>query len=136
VAEIEERARRYGLPPLRWPDAWPVNGLEAMRCAVWVKRAGSVAAFARAVFRKQFVEGGDISERRLLLDCVEEVGLSAADAERAIELPQVKAALRHATDLAWEAGVRGAPSLRVGDSIFYGDDQLELAALALHRVTR
>jgi 2-hydroxychromene-2-carboxylate isomerase len=130
VAEIEERARRYGLPSIRWPAAWPPDGLAAMRCAVWVKQLGSVDAFARAVFRKQFVEGRDISERRVLLDCVEEVGLSVGEVERAIELPPVKAALRQATDLAWGAGVRGVPSLRVGDSIFYGDDQLELAALA------
>jgi 2-hydroxychromene-2-carboxylate isomerase len=131
MAEIEERARRYGLPPIRWPSGWPANGLEAMRCAAWVKRLGLVDGFARAVFREQFVGGADISRRRLLLDCVEEVGSSAKEAERGIELPQVKAALREATDLAWEVGVRGVPSLRVGDSIFYGDDQLELAALGL-----
>ena len=45
----------------------------------------------------------------------------------AFDDPAVKAALRAATDAAWDAGVRGIPSLQVGDAIFYGDDQLESA---------
>jgi 2-hydroxychromene-2-carboxylate isomerase len=130
IAEIEDRARRYGLPALRWPAAWPSDGLRAMRCAVWAKQEGAVEAFTRAVFHEQFVNGGDISEGELLMSCVRKAGLSPEEAGRAIELPQIKQALREATDAAWDAGVRGVPSLRVGESIFYGDDQLELAAVA------
>lgn len=131
VAEIDERARRYGLPPISWPDAWPADGLPAMRCAIWAKRQGALDAFARAVFREQFASGADISQRELLLACVEEAGLSPHGAAQAIELPEIKQALREATDGAWEAGVRGVPCVSVGGSIFYGDDQLELAAVAL-----
>jgi 2-hydroxychromene-2-carboxylate isomerase len=29
---------------------------------------------------------------------------------------------------AWELGVRGVPTVRVGTRLFYGDDQLEAAA--------
>ena len=27
IADLQDRARRYGLPPLVWPDGWPSNGL-------------------------------------------------------------------------------------------------------------
>jgi 2-hydroxychromene-2-carboxylate isomerase len=131
VAEIESRAARYGLPPLRWPAVWPANGLQAMRCATWAARQGAAEEFAHAVFRKEFAEGGDISQPELLLECVEEVGLEADDAVRAISSPDIKNALRDATEAAWELGVRGVPSVRVGEAIFFGDDQLELAAAAL-----
>ena len=131
VAEIESRAARYGLPPLRWPAVWPANGLQAMRCATWAARQGAAEEFARAVFRKEFAEGGDISQPELLLECVEEVGLEADDAVRAISSPDIKNALRDATEAAWELGVRGVPSVAVGEAIFFGDDQLELAAAAL-----
>jgi 2-hydroxychromene-2-carboxylate isomerase len=131
MAEIEARAERYGLPSLRWPPSWPANGLVAMRCALWAKQQGAADAFARAVFRREFGRGEDISDMPVLLDCAREAGLDADAMARELELAPVKEALREATQAAWDAGVRGVPSLKVGESIFYGDDQLELAASAL-----
>jgi 2-hydroxychromene-2-carboxylate isomerase len=40
----------------------------------------------------------------------------------------VNAALRAATDEAVTLGVFGVPSVRVGDTLFWGDDRLEEAA--------
>jgi 2-hydroxychromene-2-carboxylate isomerase len=131
AAEIEARAGQYGLPALKWPAVWPANGLHAMRCAIWAKHRGVGGEFAKAVFHREFAEGGDISERGLLLECASEAGLNPQDADRAMELAEIKQSLREATDAAWEAGVRGVPSLELAGSIFYGDDQLELAAAAL-----
>jgi 2-hydroxychromene-2-carboxylate isomerase len=133
VAEIEERARRYGLPPLRWPVGWPGDGLAAMRCATWAHEQGRGENFACAVFERQFVEGEDIADRETLLACARDVDLDAEALSGALEQRAVKDALREATDRAWDAGVRGVPTLRIGESLFYGDDQLELAADALAR---
>ncbi len=33
IAEVERRAAVYGLPPPRWPDPWPGDGLLVMRVA-------------------------------------------------------------------------------------------------------
>jgi 2-hydroxychromene-2-carboxylate isomerase len=133
VAEIEERARRYGLPPLCWPVGWPGDGLVAMRCATWAQGQGRGEAFARAVFERQFVEGQDIADLELLLACARHADLDPEALSGALEQRAVKDALREATDRAWDAGVRGVPTLRIGESLFYGDDQLELAADALAR---
>jgi 2-hydroxychromene-2-carboxylate isomerase len=131
VAEIEARAERYGLPPLRWPPGWPGDGLTAMRAAVWADRAGRLPAFARAVFRAQFAEGGDIGAPELLEACAREAGLPEGELAGAVARPEIKQGLRDRTDAAWDAGVRGVPSIAVGAAIFYGDDQLELAASLL-----
>ena len=131
VAEIEARAERYGLAPLRWPAAWPPDGLKAMRCATWAKREDGGAAFARAVFRSEFGDGADIADVAVLRECANGAGLDAQQMLDAIETAALKDRLREATQRAWELGVRGVPSLRVGATIFYGDDQLELAAAAL-----
>lgn len=133
VAEIEERARRYGLPPVRWPPGWPGDGLVAMRCATWAHEQGRGEAFARAVFARQFVEGEDIADLDMLLGCARGADLDAEALSGALGQSAVKDSLREATDRAWEAGVRGVPALRIGGSLFYGDDQLELAADALAR---
>jgi 2-hydroxychromene-2-carboxylate isomerase len=134
VAEVEERAQRYGLPPVRWPVGWPGNGLVAMRCATWAHELGRGEAFARAVFARQFVEGGDIADLEMLLACARDAELDAEALGGALEQSAVKDSLREATDRAWEAGVRGVPTLQVGEALFYGDDQLEPAADALARV--
>jgi 2-hydroxychromene-2-carboxylate isomerase len=131
VAEIERRASRYGLPPLRWPDAWPADGLTAMRCATWAKREQKVEEFARAVFEREFAGGEDISDPAVLCAAAGDAGLDGEEMLRAAASPEIKAALREATQRAWDCGVRGVPSLRVGPALFYGDDQLELAAAAL-----
>jgi 2-hydroxychromene-2-carboxylate isomerase len=128
IAEIEGRASRYGLPALRWPSTWPANGLQAMRCAVWAARQDALTPFARAVFRSQFAEGEDITRPELLAQCAVDAGLDPERALAAIELPEIKQELRERTERAWSAGVRGVPTLSRGGSIFYGDDQLELAA--------
>jgi 2-hydroxychromene-2-carboxylate isomerase len=133
VAEIEQRARRYGLPPVRWPIGWPGDGLVAMRCATWACERGRGEAFARAVFERQFVEGEDIADLEMLLACARDAELDAEALRGELGRSAVKDSLREATDRAWDAGVRGVPTLRVGESLFYGDDQLELAAEALAR---
>jgi 2-hydroxychromene-2-carboxylate isomerase len=131
ISEIEQRARRYGLPALGWPAAWPGNGLIAMRCATWAQQQGQGHAFARAVFRREFAQGADIAEIDVLVDAGIEAGLDADALREASASSAVKQALREATDDAWALGVRGIPTVRVDDTLFYGDDQLELAAASL-----
>jgi 2-hydroxychromene-2-carboxylate isomerase len=122
IAEIDERARSYGLPPLAYYDGWPGNGLTAMRAATWAKQQGMVEPFALAVFRRQFVDGVDCTGIEELAAVGESVGLDGV--REAVQTQAVKDALRASTDAAWEAGVRGIPTLRDGDRLVFGDDQM------------
>ena len=125
MAEVQDRARRYGLPDIIWPRHWPADGLAAMRAAIWAQRCGRLEAFARAAFTAQFAHGGDLTDLRLLASCARAAGLDGERLATAIADDAVKQALRHSTEAAWEAGVRGVPTLRIGGQLFYGDDQLE-----------
>ena len=131
IADIEERARERGLPPLRWPAGWPGNGLPAMRAATWAKREGAARAFASAVFDAQFATGADIADLELLEACAGRAGLDPTQLQAALADPTIKDALRRATDAAWAEGVRGVPTLRLGERLYSGDDQLESAAADL-----
>jgi 2-hydroxychromene-2-carboxylate isomerase len=128
MAEIERRARRYGLPPMTWPSAWPANALAAMRCAIWTARQHRLAPFAHVVCRRQWAEGADIADREVLAACATEAGLDGAEMLAAIQASELKEQLRSVTEGAWEAGVRGVPTLRIGQALFFGDDRLEEAA--------
>ena len=131
IRDIEERAARYGLPPLRWPDPWPGDYLTAMRAATWAQREGAARAFARAATRRAFVAGRDLSERDEVLAAVEAAGLDAAAAAEAVTDPEIKLALREATEAAHARGVFGVPTVAVGEALFWGDDRLDEAAAAL-----
>ena len=112
------------------PPGWPSTALAAMRAAVWADGQGRLAEFARAVFRAEFVAGRDPTDLDILTACASEAGLAGPDLAEAITQPDIKQALRRRTDAAWEAGVRGVPTLIADGVVYYGDDQLELAAAA------
>jgi 2-hydroxychromene-2-carboxylate isomerase len=131
MAEIERRAHMYGLPPMVWPPEWPANALAAMRCAIWADRQRRLAPFALAVGRRQWTEGADIAEPEVLSAAATEAGLDAPAMLEAIGRPELKEQLRAATERAWEAGVQGVPTLRIGTQLFFGDDRLGDAAAAL-----
>jgi 2-hydroxychromene-2-carboxylate isomerase len=131
MAEIERRARAYGLPPLRWPDPWPSSSLGAMRAAIFARRAGREREFAAAAFEIAFVQGKDLGGVGHVLAAAEQAGLDRADAQAAIADRGVKDELRAETDAAHARGVFGVPTVAVGDEFFWGDDRLEEAAAAL-----
>jgi 2-hydroxychromene-2-carboxylate isomerase len=128
IAEVERRASAYQLPPVVWPEGWPLDGLRMMRAATWAKQKNMIDAFAEAVFAQQFVNGRDLSGVDALAVVAEEVGLRGDDLRAAVDSPAVKDELKSATARAWELVVRGVPTARVGRRLFYGDDQLEVAA--------
>jgi 2-hydroxychromene-2-carboxylate isomerase len=131
MAEVERRAREYGLPPMDWPPDWPANALSAMRCATWAARQRRLAQFAHVVGRRQWTEAADIADLDVLAACAEEAGLDAASMLEAIRAPELKEQLRATTERAWQAGVRGVPTVRIGTQMFFGDDRLEEAGAAL-----
>lgn len=133
MAEVERRAAAYGLPPVRWPEAWPGNYLYAMRAAIAALAMGRGAEFARAAFRLAFVDGCELSDPVYVLRAGQAAGLDPAEVEHAVADPAVKRDLRTATDRAHERGVIGVPTLIVGEELFWGDDRLEEATTALTR---
>jgi 2-hydroxychromene-2-carboxylate isomerase len=128
VREVERRAAQYGLPPLRWPEPFPGNTLVAMRAATYAKQLGRAVSFSLAAFRQAFAGGRDLSDP-------DTVALAGAATEihpgaliAAVQRDPVKSALREATELAGDLGVRGVPSVLVGGEVFWGDDRLDDAA--------
>lgn len=130
IEEVERRAQKYGLPELRWPDPWPSNYLFAMRAATAADRAGVGRPFTERAFRAAFQRGLDLSKPEIVLEIGEEAGLEQDRLKQAIEDPDVKLALREATDAAHALGVVGVPTLAVGRELFWGDDRVEDAARA------
>ena len=127
-AECERRAVAYELPPIVWPRGWPLNSLGPMRAAVVAERQGKPLEFATAAFEREFAHGEDISDVVLLDEIGRSVGVE--NIREAIADPEIKRALKEATEAAWERGVMGVPTLEAGRDLYFGDDRLEEAAAA------
>ena len=130
MAEIEARAHAYGLPPVRWPEGWPSNYLGANRACIVADGEGQLEPFIRTALRMAFAEGVDLGREDSFLEAARRVGLDRQAVRSGIADPRVKERLREYTDEAHAAGVIGVPTLRLGERLFWGDDQLELAAAA------
>ena len=129
--EVERRAGEYGLMPVRWPEGWPNNTLKAMRVATFAQTIGRAVAFSLAAYRQAFAGGRDLSEVDNILIAAAACELHPNAILKALETQSVKDRLKEATAEAYERGVRGVPTVAVGDELFYGDDRLEEAASAL-----
>lgn len=131
LAEVERRAEEYGLPAIHWPEPFPGNTLAAMRAATFAKQAGRTVAFALAAFRQAFAAGRDLSDSENVLVAAAACELHPKAVLKGIETASIKSALREATELAGDSGVRGVPSLLVDGKVFWGDDHLTDATAAL-----
>jgi 2-hydroxychromene-2-carboxylate isomerase len=131
MAEVERRASSYGLAPVRWPDPWPGNYLMAMRAATFAECNALGREFAICAFRHAFREGRDLSLPEHVLEAAHQVGLDPREVADATREPEIKLALREATDAAHSGGVFGVPTIVIGDELFWGDDRLVDAAARL-----
>jgi 2-hydroxychromene-2-carboxylate isomerase len=128
MAQIEARAAQYGLPPLRWPDAWPGHYLQAMRACVAAAERDRLVPFARTALRMAFTEGRDLSVLAEVLEAAQRSGLDPESVQARIGEQDLKDRLRAATEAARVRGVFGVPTLAIGERLYWGDDQLERAA--------
>ncbi len=125
--DMARRCAALGLP-LTPPEVFPANGLLAARTvtALDPNDDESRGRAIRALFAAEFGRGRDIAEPGEVVAALDGAGLDGAALVAAAGAPEVKAALRGATDAAIAIGVFGAPSFVTQDGeLFWGDDRLE-----------
>ncbi len=122
--DLARLAAKYELP-FQVPSRFPRNGLLAARVALVGVAEGWVAPFARAAMRANFAEDRDIGEPTVIAQILRELALPADDVLVRAQTEDNKRALRRQTERAAELGLFGAPSFRVGDELFWGNDRLE-----------
>lgn len=109
--------------PLAAPRAIPFRSLGALRLASGEMEPAVRRALIDRVFAGAWARGEDVTAPEVLAAIAREVGLGD-DALARAESPEVKAALRRATDEAIAAGVFGVPTVLVDGELFWGCDSL------------
>jgi 2-hydroxychromene-2-carboxylate isomerase len=131
VAEVAGRLADRGMPPLVPPPSWPVESwsLEPLRAALVADEHGRLREFTRAAYRRSFAEGR-LLDLDTLLQAGRDAGVPPDALSEGIHRPDIKARLKANGEQALARGVRGIPTVAVGDELFWGDDRLEEAAAA------
>src|SRR5690242_6601 len=59
MAECESRAAQRGLPPMTWPEGWPLGSytLDPLRAALAAAEHGLLREYSMAAFARNFVTG-------------------------------------------------------------------------------
>jgi 2-hydroxychromene-2-carboxylate isomerase len=134
MAECERRALDYGLGEIRWPEKWPTNDVIVARALVFSDHQGQLRELALTAMRMAFLEGFDLGELEAVQDAGARCGIDPADLARGVGEPPIKDALRAANDEAASRGVFGVPTVIAGGGLFWGDDRLDEAVAAHHRL--
>ena len=110
------------------------NTIDAHRLIWFAGQNGDQDAAMEAVFRAYFVEGRDIGERGVLVDCAEQAGLPRARVQDFLNGSLAEAEMRAADAAAREAGVSGVPSFFLdGYGLFSGAMAFNTIADAFRR---
>ena len=122
--DLPRFAARYGVP-LNANPHFPINTLSLMRTALAARHLGCLEACVLAMFRAIWVDSeamGDaqVAARKLAAAGLDAAALTAKSLEGAI-----KQELIEATQAAVERGVFGAPTMFLGEAMFFGQDRLD-----------
>jgi 2-hydroxychromene-2-carboxylate isomerase len=126
--DLQHWADYWGVA-FRWPSRFPMNTVTALRIVHAVDDAAR-PRLSHALYRAYWVEDQDLADRAVLADVLEKEGLPPETLARAAD-PDIKDALRRATDEAIAAGLCGVPSFVVGGHLFWGQDRLQLVERVL-----
>ena len=133
--DLSRWAARYGVP-WKMPSRFPLNTLRTQRAlaaAVRLNGEEAVGPFALVLFRAYWAEDKDVSSDAEIRAAAAAVGLDPDAVIEAIDAQEVKDALRATTDEAVRRGAFGAPTVFVGDAMFWGNDRLDLVEDELRR---
>jgi 2-hydroxychromene-2-carboxylate isomerase len=119
IADLDRWARTYGIE-VRVPSSFPTNTLRVQRVLAGVELDDPAAlpALARRFFDAYWVHDRNVGDPAVMAEIAGPERTAAAEEQR------VKDRLRESTEEAERRGAFGAPTLFVGDEMFFGNDRL------------
>lgn len=130
--DYERHARRYGVP-FKENVHFPIITLFLMRAVtgVQLRRPEQLQQLLGCVFKALWIDALNLNEPQLTADILKAGGFDPAEIERLTQDPETKAALKATTEEAVKRGVFGAPTIFVGDQMFFGQDRMDFVREAL-----
>lgn len=130
--DLARFARRYGVQYAYNPH-FPINTLMLMRGATGtqVHDEQLFLRYVDVVFRAIWERPRNMSDLPTIQAVLEEAGLDPAFLFQLVGDPSVKEKLKSDTEAAVARGLFGAPTMFVGEEMFFGQDRLDFVKEAL-----
>lgn len=130
--DLTRYARRYNVP-LKFNPHFPINTLVLMRAVtgIQLRQPEHFDAFVDCLFRALWEDGRHLGDPVVVAAVLTEHGFDPEEVLALANDEAVKAALKDNTEHAVKRGVFGAPSLFVGNQLFFGQDRLDFVREAL-----
>jgi 2-hydroxychromene-2-carboxylate isomerase len=130
--DLDRYAKRYGVP-LKFTADFPINTLMLMRAVtgMQLRHPERFPAFIDCLFHALWVEGRNLNDPATVAAVLMQNGFDPHQVLALTTDEEVKAALKDNTEKAVQRGVFGAPSMFVGDQMFFGQDRLDFILEAL-----
>jgi len=123
--DLARWATRYNLP-FSVPDNFPIKTSRALRGALAMRQWQAEEAFIEAIFNAYWENNeGTIGEYTTLRKIAESLGVNGDEFEAASESQPVRDLLIESTNTAQQRGVFGAPSIMIGNELYWGKDRME-----------
>lgn len=124
VVEIERFKRRHNLVYAMNPN-FPVMTIGVMRGAIYAQGKDWEQAYIDAVFDAMWVDGQKMDDPTVIGEVLDKAGLPAREIMAATGESEIKQGLIDNTSAAVKRGVFGAPTMFVGNEMFFGKDSLD-----------
>ena len=124
MTDLQRYADKYGVPYERNPF-FPVNTLSLMRGAISYQDEGDFIKYIEVMFKNMWIEPKNLNDEDVLKKVLIENNFDFDDFVKRITDQNVKNRLISNTENAVKKGAFGAPTIFVGDQMFFGQDRME-----------
>jgi 2-hydroxychromene-2-carboxylate isomerase len=128
--DLPRFAKLYQVP-LEINPHFPINTLNLMRAAVALQGQSSFDTYVEAVYNAIWVNKGNLGEPQVVSQVLSAAGLDAEQIIASSQDPDVKAQLISNTESAVARGCFGAPTMFIGEQMFFGQDRIQFIEMAL-----
>jgi 2-hydroxychromene-2-carboxylate isomerase len=131
-ADLQRWVAMYRVPFQRNSQGAEIDARRLLRATLAADELGQADAAVRAIFGAYWgASGAALVTPADLLAVLNGVGVSSPGLLARLEDPGLDAALDEATSAAARRGVFGAPTMYVGDEMFFGNDRFEFIRTSL-----
>ena len=124
MVDLQRYADKYKVPYKRNPY-FPVNTLSLMRGAVSYQEEGDFLKYINVMFKNMWIDPKNLNDDEVLKKVLTDNSFDIEDFMKRISDQNVKNKLISNTENAVKKGAFGAPTIFVGDEMFFGQDRME-----------